>query len=161
MSQRRVAITGLGLVSPYGGDLSDFFSRLAAGESAIRHLLTDDLPRPLSIPFVSCSNFDPDAALGRPLASMMDRFSQLGMAATFAAWDDAGLPRQNPEPGTRDNWGVAWGTSLGGTADLRKRLPRTLAERPGTPLATRRRARHEQRGQRPTFRSSLASAASA
>ena len=115
MSQRRVAITGLGLVSPYGGDLSDFFSRLAAGESAIRHLLTDDLPRPLSIPFVSCSNFDPDAALGRPLASMMDRFSQLGMAATFAAWDDASLPRQNPEPGTRDNWGVAWGTSMGGT----------------------------------------------
>ena len=25
---------------------------------------------------------------------MMDRFAQLGMAAAFGAWDDAGLPRQ-------------------------------------------------------------------
>lgn len=119
MSQRRVAITGLGLVSPYGGDLADFFTRLAAGESAVRYLLTDDLPRPLSIPFVSCPGFDPDAALGRPLASMMDRFAQLGMAAAFGAWDDAGLPRQAADE-SRDSWGVAWGTALGGTLAYEK-----------------------------------------
>lgn len=119
MSQRRVAITGLGLVSPYGGDLADFFSRLLAGESAVRHLLTDDLPRPLSIPFVSCPAFDADAALGRPLASMMDRFAQLGMAAAFSAWDDAGLPRA-ADGESRDDWGVAWGTALGGTLAYEK-----------------------------------------
>lgn len=114
MSQRRVAITGLGLVSPYGGDLDDFFARLCAGESAVRHLLTDDQPRPLAIPFVSCTGFDAEAVLGKPLASMMDRFAQLGMAAAFAAWEDAGLPRaSNGE--SRENWGVAWGTALGGT----------------------------------------------
>lgn len=119
MSQRRVAITGLGLVSPYGGDLADFFSRLLAGESAVRHLLTDDLPRPLSIPFVSCPAFDADAVLGRPLASMMDRFAQLGMAAAFSAWDDAGLPRA-ADGESRDDWGVAWGTALGGTLAYEK-----------------------------------------
>ena len=114
MSQRRVAITGLGLVSPYGGDLDDFFARLCAGESAVRHLLTDDQPRPLAIPFVSCTGFDAEAVLGKPLASMLDRFAQLGMAAAFAAWEDAGLPRaSNGE--SRENWGVAWGTALGGT----------------------------------------------
>ena len=103
MSQRRVAITGLGLVNPYGsGGLADFFARLSAGESAIRYLLTDDQPRPLSIPFVSCPAFDADAALGKPLASMMDRFAQLGMAAAFAAWDDAGLPRR-AESESRDS----------------------------------------------------------
>lgn len=114
MKQRRVAITGLGLVSPYGGDLGDFFGRLCAGESAVRHLVTDDPPRPLSIPFVGCPAFDADAALGKPLASMMDRFAQLGMAAAFAAWDDAGLERA-PGEESRDRWGVAWGTALGGT----------------------------------------------
>ena len=121
MGQRRVAITGLGLVSPYGGDLEDFFSRLIAGESAIRHLLTDDVPRPLSMPFVSCPAFDPDTALGKPLASMMDRFAQLGMAAAFAAWDNAGLSRGN-ESGTdsRERWGCAWGTALGGTLAYEK-----------------------------------------
>lgn len=119
MDRRRVAITGLGLVSPYGGDLSDFFERLVAGESAIRHLLTDDLPRPLSIPFVDCPSFDPDAALGRPLASMMDRFSQLAMAASFSAWDDAGLPRA-VDGESRQNWGCTWGTALGGTMTYEK-----------------------------------------
>src|SRR5574343_186254 len=119
MSQRRVAITGLGLVSPYGADLADFFARLSAGESAIRYLLTDDLPRPLSIPFVSCPAFEPDAVLGKPLASMMDRFAQLGMAAAFGAWDDAGLPRK-AEGESRDTWGVSWGTALGGTLAYQK-----------------------------------------
>jgi 3-oxoacyl-[acyl-carrier-protein] synthase II len=119
MSQRRVAITGLGLVSPYGGDRSDFFSRLCAGESAAGYLLTDDVPRPLSIPFVSCPGFDPDTSLGKPLASMMDRFAQFGMAAAFSAWDDAGLPRK-AEGESRDSWGVAWGTALGGTMAYEK-----------------------------------------
>jgi 3-oxoacyl-[acyl-carrier-protein] synthase II len=119
MAQRRVAITGLGLVSPYGGDLADFFARLVAGESAIRHLLTDDLPRPLSMPFVSCPGFDPDAALGKPLASMMDRFAQLAMASVFAAWDDSGLPRAGVAD-SRDDWGCAWGTALGGTLAYEK-----------------------------------------
>jgi 3-oxoacyl-[acyl-carrier-protein] synthase II len=119
MDQRRVAITGIGLVSPYGGDLPDFFARLVAGESAIRHLLNDDLPRPLSIPFVGCPGFDPDAVLGKPLAAMMDRFAQLGVAAAFAAWDDCGLPRM-PDGESRDGWGVTWGTALGGTLAFEK-----------------------------------------
>lgn len=119
MGQRRVAITGLGLVSPYGGDLADFFARLLAGESAVRFLQTDDLPRPLAIPFVSCPAFDADALLGRPLAGTMDRFAQLGTAAAFAAWDDAGLTRGRPAE-NRDNWGVAWGTALGGTLAYEK-----------------------------------------
>jgi len=119
MSQRRVAITGLGLVSPYGGHADDFFTRLCAGQSAVGYLLTDDVPRPLSIPFVSCPGFDPDVALGKPLASMMDRFAQLGMAAAFAAWDHAGLARQ-AEGECRDDWGVAWGTALGGTLAYEK-----------------------------------------
>jgi 3-oxoacyl-[acyl-carrier-protein] synthase II len=114
MSQRRVAITGLGLVSPYGGDLPDFFSRLCAGESAVGYLQTDDVPRPLAMPFASCHAFDPDVALGKPLASMMDRFAQFAMTAAFSAWDNAGLPRK-AEGKSRDDWGVAWGTALGGT----------------------------------------------
>lgn len=119
MSQRRVAITGLGLVSPYGGSINDFFARLTAGESAISHLVSDDPPRPLSIPFVSCPGFDPDATLGKPLASMMDRFAQLAMAAAFAAWDDADLSRTDGDA-ARDSWGCIWGTALGGTMAYEK-----------------------------------------
>lgn len=117
MTQRRVAITGLGLVSPYGGDMPDFFNRLLAGESAVRLLQTDDEPRPLSTPFVLCAGFDAEAVLGKPLALMMERFSQLAVAAAFEAWADAGLTRGEAAQGSesRDNWACIWGTALGGT----------------------------------------------
>lgn len=116
----RVAITGLGLVSPYGGSLDDFFARIMAGESALYHLLTEEKPSPVSMPFVGCRDFDADAVLGRPVASMMDRFAQLAMAATFSAWEDAGLPRQQEDKAGRDNWGCCWGTALGGTMALER-----------------------------------------
>jgi len=117
MCAHRVAITGLGVISPYGGNGTDFFERLLAGQSAVRHLLTDDLPRPLSAPVASCPDFDPEALLGKPLALMMERFAQLGTAAAFLAWAQAGLPRQ-PAAGdeSREDWGCIWGTALGGVA---------------------------------------------
>ena len=34
--RRRVAVTGLGVVNPFGGDLQDYFDRIMAGESAVR-----------------------------------------------------------------------------------------------------------------------------
>lgn len=114
MLPRRVAVTGLGLVSPYGGNLDHFFDRLLAGESAIRHVVTDDQPQPISMPFVTCQDFSPEAALGKPLASMMERFAHLGVSAAFDAWADAGLERQPQDPAERDVWGCEWGTSLGG-----------------------------------------------
>lgn len=108
-----MAITGIGLVSPYGGDSEDFFARLLNGESCIRHYRTDDRPRPLAMPAVRCADFDAGAVLGKALAGGADRFAQLGLAAAFEAWQHAGLPRTD-HPAHPD-YGVAWGTALGGT----------------------------------------------
>ena len=117
---RRVAITGLGMVSPFGGGVDDFFDHLLAGDSAVRYLRTEDKPRPLSMPFVLCNAFDPQAALGKPLASMMERFSQLGVASAFDAWADAGLERQVADPQQRNDWACIWGTALGGILAFEK-----------------------------------------
>ena len=122
MSRRRVAVTGLGLVSPYEGDggLDAFFENLLNGQSAVKFLVTDDKPRPLAMPFVTCRAFDPGAALGKPLAGMMERFSQLGVAAAFEAWSDAGLARLPEDPASRDDWACHWGTALGGVLAFEK-----------------------------------------
>ncbi|MEF8720299.1 MAG: beta-ketoacyl-[acyl-carrier-protein] synthase family protein [Candidatus Accumulibacter necessarius] len=119
MGQRRVAITGLGLVSPFGDKLSDFFQHILNGESAVGLFRIDELPRVLAIPFVSCPGFDANAILGKALAGTMDRYAQLGTAAAFAAWDDAGLGREQGVE-NRENWGVTWGTALGGTLAYEK-----------------------------------------
>lgn len=120
MSVRRVAITGLGMVSPYGGGVDAFFGHLLAGRSAVKLLQTDDKPRPLNMPFVSCEGFEPEPVLGRLLMGTMDRFAHLGVAAAFGAWEDAGLPRQAADPAERETWACLWGTALGGVMTAEK-----------------------------------------
>lgn len=116
--RRRVAVTGVGLVNPFGGlDAQDFFSRLMRGESAVRAYAHPASPSPLIQPAGVCAGFDPETVLGRPLAAVTDRYSQLGVAAGFAAWDDAGLPR---EGGGSDEAGVSWATGVGGTLTFEK-----------------------------------------
>lgn len=114
MTARRVAVTGLGLVSPYGGDRADFFARLCAQESAVARHTIEDPQRPLSLPLVLCRGFDPATSIGKPLASLADRFAQLALAAGFGAWADAGLARQPQQGEDRSAWGVSWGSALGG-----------------------------------------------
>lgn len=109
---RRVAVTGLGMVSPFGGDTHDFFQRMLRGESAVCWYETRDVPKPLALPVVRCGGFDAVARLGKPLAGSMDRFAQMGMASALEAWKQAGLDAE----GAFDPWmaGVAWGSALGG-----------------------------------------------
>lgn len=114
----RVAITGLGMVSPFGGGTQDFFTRMLAGESAVRLYETDDAPRGLSVPAVRCADFEPTERIPKHLLGTMDRYTQLGMAAAFEAWSQAGLtPGANEES---PDAGVAWGSALGGTMAYEK-----------------------------------------
>lgn len=113
MAGHRVAITGVGLVSPFGGDAGDFFTRLLCGESAITYLVANDKHCPRAIPALQCSHFNPKAALGTALAHTMDRFAQLGTAAAFSAWRDAGFSVDDNSD--KPDCGVSWGTALGGT----------------------------------------------
>lgn len=109
----RVAVTGLGMVSPFGGSTADFFEQINQGHSAVRLYRTDDQPRPLSVPAVYCDRFDPASRLGKALAGTMDRFTQLGVSAAFEAWEHAGFSLTEKQ--SRPDFGVSWGTALGGT----------------------------------------------
>jgi 3-oxoacyl-[acyl-carrier-protein] synthase II len=117
VKKRRVAITGLGLINPYGeGDLEDFFTRIMRGESAVRYHNLSDSPRPLALPLVACSHFNPIAALGPPLANAMDRFSHFAVASALSAWQDSGLVKHC----NRDDYGVSWGTGSGGSLTIER-----------------------------------------
>lgn len=93
MSRHRVAVTGLGAVSPAGICAGDFFDRLLAGESFIGLHTIDEPPRPITQPAVHCAGFDGDALLGRPIASATDRSVQMALASCFEAWQAAGFER--------------------------------------------------------------------
>lgn len=115
--RRKVAVTGVGLVNPFGGDTEDFFDRIMRGESAVRLYKHPTSPSALVQPAVSCSLFDSERSIGRQMSNLTDRYSQLGVSAAFSAWDDAGLSR---ESGGSDDYGVSWGTGTGGMLTYEK-----------------------------------------
>ena len=120
MTPRRVAVTGLGMVSPLGTTAPASFEALLAGRSGLRLYSPPEAARPVSIPAGVCADFDAAAALGKARAGTLDRFTQLGLAAGLEAWRDAGLA-EGPQPG-RDDWGVAWGTGAGGAQTYERAL---------------------------------------
>ena len=114
---RRVVVTGVGLVNPFGGDIDDYWARTMRGESAVALYRHPASPDNLAQPAVRCASFNPEQSLGKALTSVTDRYSQLGISAAFDAWKDAGLER--PGPGS-DDYGVSWGTGVGGTLTFEK-----------------------------------------
>lgn len=116
--KRRVAVTGMGVVAPHGDDPQRCFDALLRGESAIGLYAPADAPAPQSVPAGRCLGFDAAARLGRGRANGMDRFSQLALAASLSAWQDAGLAQLPDEERARS--GVFWGTGGGGTHTIER-----------------------------------------
>ncbi len=107
---RRVAVTGIGIVSPLGNDEDTFFEGLQAGRSGIRRLeapFAGRLANPIaaSIDFVGSAHFPP------PKLRMLDRFSQFALVAAGQAMAGAGLQLNAEE---RARTGVFIGTGNGG-----------------------------------------------
>jgi len=105
------------MVSPFGGDAQDFFQRMLAGQSAVRLYEHPFSPSRLTQPAVTCSQFNAESTLGHTLTHLTDRYSQLGLAAACAAWDDAALARLQD---CGQNYGVSWGTGTGGMLTYEK-----------------------------------------
>jgi len=98
----RVAITGMGVVSPIGHDVATFWQALRDGQGGLGPAEgLDEVPR--GIPVVGqVRGFDPVARLGRDRMPMLDPFSQFGLAAADEAVTMAGLDfRADPELGER------------------------------------------------------------
>jgi 3-oxoacyl-[acyl-carrier-protein] synthase II len=112
---RRVAVTGIGLVSPHGRDPEAVFDALLEGRSAIGLSSVGQAPHTTTIASAVCADFDAAAVLGRGRAAAMDRFSALGVAAAASAWRDAGLDAADAlSPEERERACVMWGTGGGG-----------------------------------------------
>jgi len=111
---RRVVVTGMGAVTPYGRGVALFWDALTAGRSAVHTLTsvpTDGLPSKVA---AECRDFDPAPELGPKLARRLDRYSQLALVAARDAWQDAGIEGAI-DP---DSAGVAFATGIGGIRSL-------------------------------------------
>ena len=114
---RRVAITGLGVVSAVGTACGPFYASLLASQSGIRAL---DMSFPLGTESVLAGSidFDPNVYFSKAKLLTLDRVSQLALVAAREAMAQAGLASdvQSYWGGLkRERFGVAIGTGSGGS----------------------------------------------
>ncbi len=110
-AMRRVAVTGMGIVSPLGNTLVEAYSNAYSGRSAI-HRLVLPLSHRLLAPLAATVRFDGADHFAPPRQRMLDRVSQLALVAANQSLVDSGCDLRQLD---RDRAGVFIGTGMGGS----------------------------------------------
>lgn len=111
MKKRRVVVTGLGVVSPVGLNVNDFWTNLIAGKSGVDFITYFDTAEFDTKFAAELKGFDPLNYMDRKLAQRVDPFTQYALAATDEAVKDSGL---NIEKLNLERVGVVYGSGIGG-----------------------------------------------
>lgn len=126
--ERRVVVTGLGLVTPVGNTVEESWSALVAGKSGAARIQRFD-PSPLNVTFgCEVKGFNALAYLERKEAKRYDLFAQYAVAATVQAVEAAGLAGGFPAP---ERSGVVIGSGIGGIATFEEQCRIFLEQGPG------------------------------
>ncbi len=124
MTRHRVAVTGLGCVTPLGCSMPATWTALTEGKSGIASIsFFDATDYPSSIAG-EAQDFDPLERLSNKESRKMDRFVQLGMVAGLEAYDDAGLNSELD----KERFGILIGAGIGGLETIEK-TTNTLLEK--------------------------------
>jgi 3-oxoacyl-[acyl-carrier-protein] synthase II len=108
---RRVVVTGVGLVSPLGIGTEETWKGLLAGRSGAGPITLFDASRHSTRFACEVKGFDPLDWVEKKQVKKMDRFIQFALAASDLALKDAALPVPIPDA---DRMGVIIGSGIGG-----------------------------------------------
>jgi 3-oxoacyl-[acyl-carrier-protein] synthase II len=111
-ADRRVVITGIGVVTPLGNDLETLWTNLIAGRCGVDRITAFD-PAPFDTQVAAeVKNFDPGPAFPSPKElRRTDRFTQFAVHAGWQALKDSGM---DLEKLNRDEIGAFIGSGIGG-----------------------------------------------
>ena len=113
--RRRVAITGLGSVSPVGNTVEETWQALLAGKSGAGNITLFDASEHKTQFAAEVKDFNGADLFGVREARKMDRFTQFAMAATLEALKQASF---SIDDSNRDRVGVLIGSGIGGIGTL-------------------------------------------
>jgi 3-oxoacyl-[acyl-carrier-protein] synthase II len=122
---RRVAITGIGAITPIGIGRKAFWSGIRAERSAVRSVTRFDASIFRSHNAAEVNDFHAEDHLEAKRAKRLDRFGQFSVAAARLALADAGIRLEAED---RERIGAMMGTALGGVGYAEEQLPRFLAQ---------------------------------
>ena len=125
MTVRRVAVTGLGVLSPVGNNPKTFFANLMAGKSGIKRMETEFVDSLDCKIAAYINDYEPLDHFVKNKAATMDRVTQFAVSASQQAINDAGL---NLETEDLERFGVYLGTGMGGAASIEEGYIRLYKE---------------------------------
>jgi 3-oxoacyl-[acyl-carrier-protein] synthase II len=120
----RIAVTGLGLVTPVGAGRREVWEGLLAGRSGFAPVESFDTKAFTTHLGAEVRGFDPSPWVRRLEAAALGRASQLAIAAARMALEDAGL---DPDAVAPERAGVAMGTTSGEPREVERFDDRFLA----------------------------------
>jgi 3-oxoacyl-[acyl-carrier-protein] synthase II len=131
---RRVVVTGLGLVTPLGGDVETSWANLIAGKSGAGRITRFDTEAQGQKCHIACEvkpkdhawGFDPDKRVDHKIQRQVDPFIIYGIDAAGQALEDAGLTEMSEEDKLRT--GCSIGSGIGGLPGIEEESI-NLAER--------------------------------
>ena len=129
MQKKRVVITGLGVVSPLGNTVAEFWDNIVAGKSGAGPITYFDTEHFDTKFACQVKNFDPLNYMDRKLSTRVDPFTQFALAASQMAFNDSGLDMTKIDP---YRVGVVYGSGIGGMWTYDKEQ-RKLYDKNGNP----------------------------
>ncbi|MGE5738688.1 MAG: beta-ketoacyl synthase N-terminal-like domain-containing protein, partial [Betaproteobacteria bacterium] len=111
MSNRRVVVTGIGLVSSLGIGTSENWTALMAGQSGVATITKFDVSQFATKIAGEVRSFDPLRFIEKKDVKKMDVFIQYAIAASQFAMDDSGF---KVTPQNAPNVGVYIASGIGG-----------------------------------------------
>jgi 3-oxoacyl-[acyl-carrier-protein] synthase II len=125
--KNRVVITGMGVVSPVGNTVEDFWANLLAGNSGIDHIAAFNTEEYTTRIAGEVKNFQPEEYMDKKEAKRTDRFVQFAVAAAKMALASSGLDMDKME---RERVGVYIGSGIGGLATFEDQVKILLEKGP-------------------------------
>jgi len=111
-SDRKVVITGLGVVSPLGSEVDTFWNNLISSKCGVERIATFDPSQFATQIAAEVKDFDPTPAFPSPKEiRRTDRFSQFGVYAAWQALRDSGLDMEKID---HNEIGAFVGSGIGG-----------------------------------------------
>ena len=128
-TERRVVITGLGVVTPLGNSVDVFWDNLIAGKCGVEKITSwDATPFDTQIA-AQVKDFDPLPAFPSPKeVRRTDRYSQFGVHAAWQALKDSGIDLTKTDP---DHVGAFIGSGIGGLQTTSEQLKILFDRGPG------------------------------
>ncbi len=127
MNKRRVAVTGVGIISPIGSTKQDFWDNIVRGKGGTGKLSAFDGTYFSSQIAAEVKDFDPAGHINAKDLRRMDRFVQFAVCASKMAVDDAGLDLDNED---RNRIGVYIGSGIGGLHTIEEQFAAYLKRGP-------------------------------